>query len=76
MNKLTSFSIQRPKIHKSLPLGIVLFKSFVLQIFEGHWDYLLAKHSAQSHYREAARWEIFMEKELRFGLDLGRFGNF
>ena len=30
----------------------------------------------QSHYREVLRWEIFMEQELRFGLDLGRFGNF
>ena len=30
----------------------------------------------QSHYREVAPWEIFMEQELRFGLDLGRFGNF
>ena len=30
----------------------------------------------QSHYREVAWWEIFMEQELRFGLDLGRFGNF
>jgi len=26
------------------------------------WVYLL-----QSHYREVARWEIFMEQELRFG---------
>ena len=26
----------------------------------------------QSHYREVLRWEIFMEQELRFGLDLGR----
>ena len=26
----------------------------------------------QSHYREVPRWEIFMEQELRFGLDLGR----
>ena len=31
---------------------------------------------SQGHYREVARWEIFMEQELRFGLDLGRFGNF
>ena len=23
----------------------------------------------QSHYREVPRWEIFMEQELRFGLD-------
>ena len=27
----------------------------------------------QSHYREVPQWEIFMEQELRFGLDLGRF---
>ena len=26
----------------------------------------------QSHYREVAQWEIFMEQELRFGLDLGQ----
>ena len=32
--------------------------------------------SRQSHYREVPRWEIFMEQELRFGLDLGRFGIF
>ena len=29
-----------------------------------------ARHG-QSHYREVPRWEIFMEQELRFGLDLG-----
>ena len=27
---------------------------------------------SQSHYREVLRWEIFMEQELKFGLDLGR----
>jgi hypothetical protein len=27
---------------------------------------------SQSHYREVPRWEIFMEQELRFGLELGR----
>ena len=26
----------------------------------------------QSHYREVPWWEIFMEQELRFGLDLGQ----
>ena len=26
----------------------------------------------QSHYRDVPLWEIFMEQELRFGLDLGR----
>ena len=30
----------------------------------------------QSHYGEVLRWDIFMEQELRFGLDLGRLGNF
>jgi hypothetical protein len=30
----------------------------------------------QSHYREVLRWDIFMEQELRFGLDLGRMANF
>ena len=30
----------------------------------------------QSHYREVPRWEIFMEQELRFGLDLGQMANF
>ena len=36
---------------------------------------LLLGTSKQSHYREVPRWEIFMEQELRFRLDLGRFGN-
>ena len=26
----------------------------------------------QSHHREVPQWEIFMEQELRFRLDLGR----
>ena len=30
----------------------------------------------QSHYREISWWEIFMEQELRFGLDLGWMANF
>jgi hypothetical protein len=30
----------------------------------------------QSHYREVPRGEIFMEQELRFGLDLGQMANF
>ena len=38
--------------------------------------YAIIHTCVQSHYREVARWEIFMEQELRFGLDLGRFGNF
>ena len=32
--------------------------------------------STQSHYREIPVWEIFMEQELRFGLDLGQMANF
>ena len=29
----------------------------------------------QSHYKEVPRWEIFMEQELSFGLDLGQMAN-
>ena len=29
----------------------------------------------KGHYREVLRWEIFMEQELRFGLDLGRIAS-
>ena len=38
--------------------------------------FISPKGGGQSHYREVERWKIFMEQELRFGLDLGRFGNF
>ena len=31
---------------------------------------------SQGHYREVPRWEIFMEQELRFGLDLGQMADF
>ena len=30
----------------------------------------------QSHYREVPQWEIFVEQELRFGLDLGWMATF
>ena len=30
----------------------------------------------QSHYREVPQWEIFMEQELRFWLDLGQMADF
>ena len=35
---------------------------------------MIKKHvtTHQSHYREVPRWEIFMEQEMRLGLDLGR----
>ena len=35
-----------------------------------------AVHTTQSHYREVQHWEIFMEQELRFGLDLGQIVHF
>ena len=35
-----------------------------------------SKSLKQSHYREVPQWEIFMEQELRFGLDLGQMANF
>ncbi len=30
----------------------------------------------QIHYREVPRWQIFMEQELRFELDLGQMADF
>ena len=32
--------------------------------------YVHYSHNNQSHYREFPRWVIFIEQELRFGLDL------
>ena len=34
---------------------------------------ILTLFQPQSHYREVTWWEIFMEQELRFGLDLATF---
>ena len=47
---------------------------YMMDILHNAHDFIQAL--AKSHYRVVARWEIFMEQELRFGLDLGRFGNF
>ena len=33
---------------------------------------LSQRGTVQSHDREVPRWEIFMEQDLRFGLDLAR----
>ena len=44
-----------------------------------HQIHPLGQHldsTTQSHYREVTRWEISMEQELKFGLDLGWFCNF
>ena len=37
-----------------------------------HTEMILKETYFQRHYREVPRWEIFMEQEFRFGLDLGR----
>ena len=47
---------------------------YMMDILHNAHDFIQAL--AKSHYRVVARWEIFMEQELRFGLDLGRFSNF
>ena len=39
-------------------------------------DHTINVGGIQSHCKEITLWEIFMEQELRFGLDLGWFGNF
>ena len=49
-------------IHKKLMffyLALYIFRCVLNDLF------------SQSHYREVPRWEIFMEQEFRFGLDLG-----
>ena len=40
--------------------------------FGNFLNYFFNYLAIQSHYREVLRWEIFMELELRFGLNLGR----
>ena len=51
-------------------------KNYGRNIFSWCIKGLWGTNLMQSHYKEVTRWEIFMEQELRFGLDLGRFGNF
>ena len=45
-------------------------------LFWSHKSLKISYSFRQSHYREVPRWEIFMEQELRFGLDLGQMANF
>ena len=49
----------------------MMFKKIKTAGLKHLWNYL-----HQSHYREVTLWEIFMEQELRFGLDLGRMADF
>ena len=35
-------------------------------------DSFVQAYHNQSQYREVPQWEIFMEQEMRFGLDLGQ----
>ena len=44
--------------------------------FWNHQCVLKTTTATQSHYIEVPRWEIFMEQELRFGLNLGRLAEF
>ena len=59
-----------------LPMSVLgLLSSYVRGLLQTFLDqYKL--YCNQSNYREVPQWEIFMEQELRFGLDLGQFGNF
>ena len=45
-------------------------KWLFIHIFAWKWSFVSFRAN-QSHYREVPRWEIFMEQELKFGLDLG-----
>ena len=58
------------KLQESRPNAKITFQNLL-------WcGFAHASSQDQSHYREVPWWEIFMEQELRFGLDLGRFGKF
>ena len=73
----------RQKVSKKLIVGLfcmvflVKFGIVVMlivvngHVLTAHWI-LMPYNSRQSHYKEVPRWEIFMEQELRFGLDLAR----
>ena len=41
-----------------------------------HYTFPFLVTFKQSHYREVPRWDIFMEPELRFVLNLGRMADF
>ena len=64
-------------IKKGLYEGCVIFLDFFIFFFSCHFVKLLriAKRSHNSDYRELPRWEIFVELELRFGLDLGQLAS-
>ena len=61
--------------HSGQDFGLAFTRVSIFGLIYWFADYLF-KAFKQSHYREVPRWEIFMEQELRFGLDFGRFGNF
>ena len=67
---------QISKIDKTENIKVVLFQNrleiLTIQLYKKNYYVCIN----QSHYREVAQWEILMEQELRFGLDLGQFGNF
>ena len=42
-----------------------------MNLFPVFIPFSMFSDEAQSHYREVPWWEIFMEQELIFGLDLG-----
>ena len=58
--------------HKYVKMGweSKLKPTEVLAILPTEAQQLSQQH--KSHYREVPRWEIFMEQELRFELDLGQ----
>ena len=62
-------------------LVIILFVLCNCTIFESVISSLVISlkvtgKMSRSSIREVPRWEIFMEQELRFGLNLGRMANF
>ena len=69
-----SFKLRRKAtvyFHSGQDFGLAFTRVSIFGLIYWFADYLF-KAFKQSHYREVPQWEIFMEQELRFGLDLGR----
>ena len=58
-------------LSSDLTVSVTNLITYLQKIF-GYLDQTLA----QSHYREVVWWDIFMEQELRFRLDLGQMAHF
>ena len=53
-------------------MALIFLENILLSVVGVQKLFLKTRAWAQSHYREVPQWEIFMEQELRFGMDLDK----